>query len=193
MNGRSVSLLDLLKLKSTWPRKAAMQVAHMKRLLTEPPGDCNQKGASLLGTDVLMGEQVSEVAFEVDLRSGTTAAASSAATCCGGRPVVAERLTTWRAPRLGCEPLKYQVEAAHPDGGLDLVVTGNPTRLDLGEPEARWFDEGADYSEGKPSELQTKFLQQMGIAEDDQMRGRALKLDERYQGCENQPCGSVPR
>jgi hypothetical protein len=172
----------LLKLKSTWPGKTTGEVAHMKRMLTNPPGDCKTGGARVVGSDVVMGEAVSMVQLTVGLQNGTGPTASSLTTCCGGKRVAAEVLTTWRAPRLGCESLKYQVEVIHPDGTPELAVVGGPTRLDFGEPDARWFDEGSDYIEGKPSDHQTKFLEQMGIAEDDQMRRQARTLDDHYRG-----------
>jgi hypothetical protein len=164
LNGRSVSLVNLIRSKSTWPRKSESQVALLKSRLTNPPENCkSQAGEELVGSDVIAGEPVSILQVAIPLPRGT----SGTATCCGGEPIVAKRLTMWLAPRLGCECLQYHVEGVRPDGTSKLIVDGGPAQIVFGEPDSHWFDEGSDYTEATPSEIQTRFLEKVGVQKDD--------------------------
>lgn len=181
LNGKSFSVVDAIQMKSTWPPMAVSDLAHIKTLLTNPRTDCAYSG-TVVGSDIVLGEPVTALRLSINLQRGSTATPGTSSTCCGGKLVAGERVTTWLAPRLGCESLQYQVEVIHPDGSLETAVEGRPIRLDYQEPDAHWFNEPASYTEAAPSVIQSKLLEQMGIQEDDSLQGEGQNLDKGYQG-----------
>jgi len=160
LDGRSQSFVDDMKIRSTWPVKAAKTIAPMKADILNPAQDCvtGKRLGYLLRFDTLNGERVAVVQSEE-----------------GGY-----RLTRWLAPRLGCEALAYESEQSQNDGSFKLAAQGKLVNLVFGDPDARLFDEGADYTELKPSDVQNRFAESAGLTQTEEMRQQALKLDKTY-------------
>ncbi len=159
LDGRSLSIVDAIRSRTVWPNAPAKQVAFLRNRLSNPPKDCEVgRAGTVLRADQIMGENVSVV----EAVSGEY------------------RLTHWSAPRLGCESIYYRSEKRNPDGSYSLSAEAKPVVFVVGEPDAKYFDPGASYEDMKPSAVQTKFFQQMGLEENKGQQDRQRKLDEKY-------------
>ncbi|MCC6392118.1 MAG: hypothetical protein IT167_16075 [Bryobacterales bacterium] len=161
LDGRSLSIVDALKMKSTWPVQRPEVVAALRARLTSPQKDCmppSGRGPRLLGMEKLHGEDAAVIQSSE-----------------GGY-----RLTRWAAPRLGCETLQYRSEKVNPDGSLTLQAVGKAVNFTLGEPDSRLFDSGDQYQEALPSAIQSRSLEQAGFEETPDLKERGGKMDERY-------------
>ena len=122
-------------------------------------------GEVRVGTDNVAGQDV--VVVESELPTGE------------GQPK--RKQTQWRAPALGCQTLTYKVEEQQSDGSWWLRTEGKLVRLRLEEPDAKLFDDGAGYTEAKPSEVQRKLLELQGIPVDDPTWSQqADEMDKAY-------------
>jgi hypothetical protein len=166
MDGRSVTVVDAFKMKTTWrPIPArALEDWNARRLRGTP--DCVQvAGQARVGEDTVAGQEV--VVVERELPTGE------------GQPKRKE--TDWRAPALGCQTLTYKVEDQQADGSWWLRTEGRVVSLTLEEPDPKLFDDGADYTEAKPSEVQRKLLEIQGIPVDDATWSqKAEQMDKGY-------------
>ena len=164
MDGRSISMIDSMKIKSTWPNRPAKEIAYRKMLFAAQDQVCIPQGTTerLLRYDVLGGEKVAVTSIESH----------------------GKRKTLWKAARLGCELLSYVVERSNPDGTYQLSAEGRMTRLVIGEPDARYFTDGSDYIETLPSRAQSLFLSKMGLAEDEELLEMGRQLDTTYPASE---------
>lgn len=136
MGSTSLTLLDLVRNKIVRFTTRRREMAFLKEQLVHPRQDCAYYGGTFLGNDVVMGEPVAMVQFQIRPQSNGK--------YCGvrGKYAVSERLTTWWAPRLGCEELQYRVEITHRDGSVEVETDGRPTKLDFVEPDNQYFDRG---------------------------------------------------
>jgi hypothetical protein len=142
LDGRSVTLIDSIKAKSTWPGMSRSEISALSQKITLAPADCGvHTPYALLRFDSLDGQDV----------------------------VVAEgviakqyRLTRWLAPKLGCEDLYYKSEALGTDGTSGVSSEARVSDLRLGEPDPSLFDLGTEYTEMKPSQGQNLLLQRIG-------------------------------
>jgi len=71
--------------------------------------------------------------------------------------------TYWRSPDLDCEALQSRVETVKA-GRVVVQTEQRAVSLELEEPEARLFDEGANYTELRPSELLRKEVEKEGLS-----------------------------
>jgi hypothetical protein len=141
LDGRSVTLVDSIKAKSTWPAMNQNELSSLSQKITRAPSDCGVHSPySLVRFDSLDGQDV----------------------------VVAEgvianryRLTRWLAPKLGCEDMYYKSEALGTDGASSISSEARISDLRLGEPDPNLFDLGAEYTEMKPSQAQNLLLQRI--------------------------------
>ena len=161
LDGTSAFFLDALRLKSTFPPKSVRAIAAMKASATNPSQDC------------LSGPRSREVLLRFDTINAEKVAVIQGVT---GQ----FRLTRWAAPRLDCEILYYESEQVQDDGSFALAVRGKLSSLVFAEPDGRLFDMGNEYSEMRPSDIQTKAAENMGIQETLEMRQHALKRDKGY-------------
>jgi hypothetical protein len=141
-DGRSVSVVDAFKMKTTWPAVPAGRLDHFNaQRLKGTPNCVRSPGETVLALDLVAGQMV--VGVRTDLTQG---------------PVL-KRMTEWRARDLGCLTLNYRVEDQKPDGSWWLRTEGRLVSLKLEEPDPKLFVDGAGYTEAKPSEVESKLLE----------------------------------
>jgi hypothetical protein len=145
-DGRTVTLVDSIAAKTTWPRSPAEQANRLNQFLADAPADCvYYPGERLLGHDSVLGQRTAVV-------SATQFAEGAD-----------QKLTRWRAVSLGCKTLKYRLEAKNRDGSRHLLAEEKPLILKLGEPVPALFDTGENYVELKPSQQWRLEAQHFGI------------------------------
>lgn len=162
LDGGTVTLVDSIAVKTTWPRRTTLETAQMKAALLNPPTNCVYAGETLLGYGTVLGQHVAIVKQ---------------------RPVSAlddEETISWRAPTLGCQEVQYRVEAKEQDDSLKLLARGEPVALKLGDPDPSLFDEGTNYAEVKPSERLRRQVSRLGIAWDSDMEAWGEEMDKIY-------------
>jgi hypothetical protein len=142
--GRVLSIADSIRAKTTWPASREGVSDTFSVAFPAKPEGCVSPGWILVRKDTVQGLEVSVV--------------SSA-------PPGHERIIDWRAPALGCASIKYQSEAHQSDGSYKLAIESRIVSLDLVEPDPSLFDEGRDYEEVKPSELQRRLLTSQGVTQ----------------------------
>jgi hypothetical protein len=151
MDGTIVSVVDSLGTKTSWPGIPQGELAQFRRGFLHPPANCVRRvGETLLGYAEVVSERVA-IVRESPLQGGGVA-----------DPL---RFTYYRAPNLACETLEYQVEE-QAGGSWRLITKSSVVSLRLEEPDPGLFDVPSTYTESRPSELQHKLLQKMGIPED---------------------------
>src|SRR5271166_1401306 len=142
LDGRSVTLIDLIKAKSTWPDMDPNERSALSQKITHAPADCGvHTPYALVRFDSLDGQ-------DVVIMEGVIAKQY--------------RLTRWLAPKLGCEDLYYKSEALGTDGVSSVSSEARVSDLRLGEPDPSLFDLGSDYTEMRPSQAQNLMLQKIG-------------------------------
>lgn len=161
-DGRSLSLVDAFKMKTTWPPVPPGLLARFNAERWSASPNClRMAGEELAGDGTITGQNVVVVRETVGL--------------------IMRRETDWRAPGLGCQNLAYKVEDQNPDGSWRLRTEGRLVKLKLGEPDPKLFDEGADYTEAKASEVYRKILEMQGIPADEApWRQQAEQMDRGY-------------
>jgi hypothetical protein len=163
LDGRSLSLMDAFRVKSTWPTRTSQEIAALKAALTASPKDCippGSRGITLLGFEQMSGVDVAVIQS----------------------PVGGYRLTRWVAPRLGCEALRYRSERLLQDGSAVVQAAANPVSFVLGEPDARLFDLSGNYEEALPSTILSRSLAQAGVEETQDFKDEGKRLDRKYTG-----------
>lgn len=165
MDGRSMTVVDAFKTKTTWSPVRADQLERFNAQRLRGSPDCLRvAGEVRSGHDILAGQHV------VVVRNDQLG---------GGSYVTRE--TDWRAPELGCQTLTYRVEDQKPDGTWRLLTEGRSASLRLEEPDPKLFDQGADYAEAKPSEVHRKILEMQGTPVDEATwREQAEQMDRAY-------------
>ena len=139
MDGRSMTVVDAFRTKTTWPPVRPQALASFNaRRLRGTPNCVRSPEETVLALDRLAGQNV--VVIRSELPQG---------------PVL-RRETDWRAPDLGCQTLTYRVEDQKPDGSWWLRTEGKLVSLRLEEPDAKLFDDGASYTEAKPSDIEKR-------------------------------------
>lgn len=162
MDGRSVSIVDSLETKTTWPVVPDQRLASLKEQLLRPPRNCIRVGETLLGYGKVLGQDTAVI---------------RGAPLSGDDPL---RLTHWRAPDLACQNLGYRVEERQGDGSWRLITVGRTVSLNLQEPDPRLFQVAPGYTELKPSEVQRKLFEKMGVPPDHASDNEVERLDNAY-------------
>jgi hypothetical protein len=142
LDGRVLSLVDSMRIKSTGPRLSEEEAGSLIQSLTVPSPDCGAKTPELLRHDTYSGQEVAVIQSLIPNKY---------------------RVTYWRAPKLGCEALYYTTEEIHADGTFTLVSEAKTSRLVLGDPDPRLFDLGEAYEEVKPSEARRRLLADLNL------------------------------
>ena len=131
-DGRRVQLANAISAKTTWPPLAPREIAAKQADDVQfSNNNCVNRWEVLLSYDLLFGQRVAVV---------KTAPANVFGT------------TYWRSPDLDCETLQYRVETIKA-GAVAVHTEQRALSLGLEEPDAKFFDEGANYAELRPSEL----------------------------------------
>jgi hypothetical protein len=145
IDGTTVRIADGVKSRSTFLRESNPNRDRLRTLLTQSQKDCGfGTGAgtgTVIGFDKIMG-------LDVVLTQRTYSQ---------------NRVTRTVAPRLGCEDLYYKTEQIQPDGSFKLITESRLTQLTLGEPNASWFSPGGGFDEVRPSELQRRIIDNLGL------------------------------
>jgi hypothetical protein len=162
-DGKSVTVYDSIKAKTTWPRLSQDEIAGL--LQTTFARDCDVRAPSkFLRFDHLRGQDVAVIQNAAE-----------------GYVV-----TRWMAPALACRDLYYRIEAPGPDGKMALQSETRLDKLVIGEPDPDLFEIGASYTEMKPSAASARLYEQMGVTlspEEAALEKKALEeADERYSG-----------
>ncbi len=166
-DGRSISVVDALTSKTTWPIMSARSLASFKMHFLHPPRNCVGVGETLAGFGKSSGEDVAIV--RAGLRGVAGTGASEA------------RITSWRARDLACQTLQYRVERPQGDGSWKLLTEQRVVSLKPGEPDPRLFDDGSGYTEARPSEVQRRLLRKVGVSPDaEPWKTEAERLDKAY-------------
>jgi hypothetical protein len=162
-DGRSVSVIDALKIKTTWPSPTADVLANRMRALSKLASTCVAKNETAIGHSELWNQNVIIVSNAPD--------------------PFPQRLTEWRAPTLGCQALEYQLEKRQPDGSWKLTTRSKIVSLTLGEPDARYFAVPPAYVETKPSDMHILLLKSVGGQVDEAaIRAASSADDDVYAG-----------
>jgi hypothetical protein len=167
-DGRTISTIDSLGTKTTWPMTQRNTQTSPKGALAGPIQNCTGKNETFIGYSTVSNQDVAIVRQPL-LRGLQT-------------PDAPARVTDWRALSLGCQVLEYQVEQAEAQGAWQLVTKSKVVSLTLGEPDPQYFNVPATLTELKPSDVQHKILQRVGMPEDEAEKKSATRLDEKYAG-----------
>jgi len=158
MDGRVISLVDTVAAKTTWPLMSKEALASIKARMVHPPPNCVFEGEIFLGEDMVLNHHV------VVIKT----------------PNQNSPITNWRAADLGCEGLQFRVETRQADGSFMVTSEGKPVSLQLADPDPELFGEGTNYEELKPSDVQRKILQRIGIPETSELHSQVEPLDREY-------------
>jgi hypothetical protein len=166
IDGRIVIVVDAIKMKTTPRPIPASALANLNALRLEGTPDCVRMAEETrVGQDTVAGQDVMVVVSESPIFNGQRT----------------RKMTDWRAPALACRTLAYRVEDQQADGSWWLRTEGCVASLKLEESDPKLFDEGADYTEVKPSEIQRKLLELRGIPVDEATWSQeAEQLDKGY-------------
>lgn len=157
MDGRAITVSDLLRTRTTI-RQLNEEIAFLRKMLVDPPQDCRTSGQVFLRRESILGQNVAVWQLDVANR----------------------RITIWQAPALGCELLQYRSEIKQADGSFQTEAEARPVLFRLGEPDPAVFDPKSDYDEMKPSEVQRRVLEKMGLPADSVDQRQTEKLDQLY-------------
>jgi len=147
MDGRSMTLVDYFKTKTTWPAIPAERLARHNAASLHPPVNCIQANDQFLaGSDNVFGQPV--VIVRKDLLTGNPPAL-------GGR-----KLTEWRAPNLGCVALTYTVDDKRSDGTWWRTTEQRVVSLTLEEPDPQLFEDEPAYTEATRDDVSNRLLQE---------------------------------
>jgi hypothetical protein len=166
MDGRSVTVVDAFRTKTTWRPVPPQALASFNAQRLRATPDCvRTAGEVRVGEDTVAGQGVVVVERELPTAEGQ------------GKM----KETDWRAPELACPTLSYKVEQQQADGSWWLRTEGRVVSLKLEEPDPKLFDDGAGYTEAKPSEIQRKLREIQGIPVDDATWSQeAEQMDKAY-------------
>lgn len=130
-------MVDAIKSKTTWPPRSDMAAAAYKRDHLYPPSNCvfGEGDTLLKAHDIVLGHPVVVIRHD---------------------SVGNIRVTSWKAPDLGCVQLQYRVEKKEMDGSYQLMSQEKAVSLQLTEPNPQLFDTGQFYTEMRPSDMSLK-------------------------------------
>ena len=155
-DGTRVTVYDRVKAKMTWPPDP-VQARLLQAQLTEGPAACGMGDKPPLRREQMEGQDVDVVQFNAGVN----------------------RVTVWKAPKLGCEYLYDKVEAPARDGSFRIDMEIKTTKLVIGEPDARLFEVAPDLVEMKPSEALQKLWSSMEPPVPTDQRAAFLRGEER--------------
>jgi len=157
-DGRRVQLVDAISAMTTWPPAPPYEIAAKQaRDLQFSNNNCVESWEALLSYEILFGRRVAVV---------KTAPANVFGT------------TYWRSPDLDCEALQSRVETVKA-GRVVVQTEQRAVSLELEEPDAR-LDEGTNYAELRPSELQRKEVEKEGLSWNVDLQKQGQLEDDRY-------------
>ena len=168
-DGKSVTLYDGVKAKVMWPAMSDME----KRTLGSKnlvPSDCYADASR--GTELRHDQVEGQDVVVIQRTAGSY------------------RVTTWAAPRLGCQHLRTSAEAMQLDGSFRLSAETKTVKLVMGEPDTRLFDIPPDLVEMKPSQAQQRLWDSLdlGLSAEEktavlrELQTQGAEADKRYQG-----------
>lgn len=162
MDGGVVSLVDALRIKESWPPRSDEDTAFHRKMVLHPPSNCVFGGETLIREhDVILGHDADMIEHM---------ALSNVKT------------TSWQAPDLACTQLQYRVEERQPDGSYKLTSMQKPVSLQLKEPDSRLFEGGQDYTELRPSEMDSRIEAWLGYTTPGQAeKTQAQVFDPQYE------------
>ncbi len=161
-DGRMLTLMDWIQAKSTWPRISAQQILTRNSRMSRPPENCIAAGETLMGFGDLLGHKVAIVGWP--------------------HQTGAQRVIQWQAPDLGCQSLLDRVQEQQSDGSWKLDAETRTTSLILGQPDPKYFDAGAGYTEMSPSQMLQRSEAFVGAAPTDDIEQSAKVQDKAYYG-----------
>ena len=157
-DGGRVQLVDAISAKTTWPPLQPKEIAAERAdHLQFSNNNCVYSWEALLSYDVLFGQRVAVVKTVPTNVFGTT---------------------YWRSPDLDCEALQSRVETVKA-GRVVVQTEQRAVSLELEEPDAR-LDEGTNYAELRPSELQRKEVEKEGLSWNVDLQKQGQLEDDRY-------------
>jgi hypothetical protein len=178
-DGRTLTLYDGVKAKTTWPVLSDPEIGTLGSKWARP--DCGANGRERM---LLRHEQMEGVDVAVIQQSSGSF-----------------RITTWEAPSLGCQHLYVKSEQMNSFGGFRVSAETQTTRLLVGEPDPRLFEVAPELVEMKPSEAEQLWLDSLKIDFDalglnaqekaamqrelqSELQREGAEADKRYQGKE---------
>ena len=168
-DGRSITVYDTLKLKTTWSNG---RYGLFGDGIHNDTATCSSPAFDELGQPFEHSDGLQSVEGElVVVTTGTS----------GGYGFI-----SWRAPNLACEELYYRAEKLDPDAAPVVTVERKTTKLVLGDPDPQLFAVDPSFAETKPSEALLKLVLGTGLAISDEERQHIVEegetLDRRYRG-----------
>jgi len=158
-NGRRVQLADAISAKTTWPPLPIKEIAAKQaRDLQFSNNNCVESWEALLSYEILFGRRVAVV---------KTAPANVFGT------------TYWRSPELDCETIQYRVETVKA-GRVVVQTEQRAVSLEFEEPDAKLFDEGANFAELRPSERLRKEVEREGLSWNADLQKQGKIADDTY-------------
>jgi hypothetical protein len=148
-DGKTVSVIDSLQIKTTRPGFPEKWVGHMQALSRMQARGCVGGNEILMGRDNISGQYVVIV--------GPSPIPSPE-----GPDGLPWQITQWRAPNLGCQTLMYQMDKKRTDGSWQLMTKSKVVSLTVGEPDPQLFSDPSTYTELNTSDFQNRVLQKEG-------------------------------
>jgi hypothetical protein len=168
-DGRTVTVYDALKQRTSWPDSRHGLVGDR---IDDDPDACNIQAFDELGQPLERTEGLESVEGQLVVVTTQTV---------GGYA-----MTHWRAPNLACQELYYRAEKPQPDAAPTVTVETKTTKLVLGDPDPQLFAIDPAFAETKPSEALLNIVLGTGLSISDEERERIIKegeaLDRRYRG-----------
>jgi hypothetical protein len=160
-DGTQVDLAQFCECKTTWFPTPQRRMLRNSWELHPPASNCVYRVELLVaGGQTLPGQTVDMVAWD----SG------------GGK-----RQTTWRDPALDCVNLQIRIDSKQADGTFRPHTFVKLVSIQLGEPDARLFQDQAYYSEVPPSKMQAKIASALGMTLSPTRRQAEAELDRQYE------------
>jgi len=165
IDGRSVTIVDDFRMKSTWPAVPPEQLGFFKSHVLRTPRNCVEaEDEAWVGSRMAYGVQVMIVKHEPAENSPSPDR---------------YRITHSRAPELGCKALTYLVEVKQDDGSWVPRTEQRVVSLKLEEPDAQLFGDGSGYTEAKPSEIERMLFEREGIPVDEATWSQKAEQDDK--------------
>ncbi len=169
-DGHVMTIVDDAKSKATWPPLTGDRLASWLNSFTQPPKDCLSFG-QLDGSAIVSGEDVDVIKWP---------------------PIGGHTIVNWADPKLGCEPIQYEIRQPQADGSMMVVFAGRLASLKFGEPASSLFDEELGYAEMPPSQLLQTELAKIGKPMNDAVIKEGQRLDKVYFGQTSQLSRTPP-
>lgn len=162
-DGGRVTLMDLLRAKSSRPPQSDKATALWRARLFDPPANCvgiMPSSALVSQNELIFGQKIDVVRLNA----------------IGG-----VRITAWRVPDLGCLNMRYRVEQQQPDRSYKLMSEQRPASLRVGEPDPGLFASGQGYEELRPSEMASKVRDLLGWPSSAAAEQMEARYDQMYE------------